>query len=55
MLFFLAIFGWMIMGQVVRNQTRSLRERDFVKAARYMGFGPWAVVRRHIIRTSLRC
>jgi peptide/nickel transport system permease protein len=49
MTFFLALTGWMIMGQVVRSQTRSLRERDFVKAARYMGFGPWSVVTRHII------
>jgi len=31
--FFLAIFSWMIMAQVVRNQTRSLRNRDFVRAA----------------------
>lgn len=46
---FLGLFGWMIMGQVIRSQTRSLREREFVKAARYMGFGPWAVVRRHIV------
>lgn len=46
---FLAVTGWMIMAQVIRNQTRSLREREFVKAARYMGFGTWSVVRRHVI------
>lgn len=46
---FLALTGWMIMAQVVRSQTRSLRERDFVRAARFMGFGPWTVVTRHII------
>jgi len=45
----LAIFSWMIMGQVIRSQTRSLREREFVKAARYMGFGSWSVVLRHIV------
>src|SRR5690606_31795726 len=49
MTFFLAIFGWMIMGQVIRSQTRSLREREFVKASRYMGFGTWSVVTRHIV------
>jgi peptide/nickel transport system permease protein len=49
MMFYLALTGWMIMAQVVRSQTRSLRERDFVKAARYMGFNPWSVVTRHII------
>ena len=49
MMFFLAFTGWMIMAQVVRSQTRSLRERDFVKAARYMGFNAWSVVTRHVI------
>lgn len=49
MMIFLAITGWMIMAQVIRNQTRSLRDREFVKAARYMGFGTWSVVRRHVI------
>jgi peptide/nickel transport system permease protein len=49
MMFYLALTGWMIMAQVIRSQTRSLRERDFVKAARYMGFNPWSVVTRHII------
>lgn len=49
MMFFLALFGWMIMAQVIRSQTRSLREREYVKAARYMGFGTMSVVRRHIM------
>ncbi len=49
MTFFLALFGWMIMAQVIRSQTRSLREREFVKAARYMGFGTWSVVTRHVV------
>lgn len=46
---FLAMFSWMIMAQVVRSQTRSLRNRDFVKAARYMGLPTGAILRRHII------
>jgi peptide/nickel transport system permease protein len=49
MMFFLAITDWMIMAQVVRSQTRSLKEREFVKAARYMGFNAWTVVTRHIL------
>lgn len=49
MTIFLGLTGWMIMAQVIRSQTRSLREREFVKAARYMGFGTWTVVTRHII------
>ncbi len=49
LIIFLALFGWMIMAQVVRNQTRSLRNRDFVRAARYMGMPTFAILRRHII------
>ncbi|MCU1596597.1 MAG: glutathione transport system permease protein [Actinomycetota bacterium] len=49
MMLFLAITDWMIMAQVIRSQTRSLKEREFVKAARYMGFNAWTVVTRHII------
>ena len=46
---FLAIFSWMIMAQVVRNQTRSLRNRDFVRAARYMGMPTRKILGRHIL------
>lgn len=46
---FLALTGWMVMAQTIRMQTRALRDREFVKAARYMGFGTWSVVRRHVI------
>lgn len=47
--FFIAAFGWMIMAQIVKNQTKSLREREFVKAARYMGVGTFTTLTRHII------
>lgn len=46
---FLAAFSWMIMAQVIRSQTRSLRNRDFVKAARYMGVPMPKILGRHII------
>jgi peptide/nickel transport system permease protein len=49
MMFFLALTDWMIMAQVIRSQTKSLREREFVKAARYMGFNAWTVVTKHVI------
>ncbi len=35
----IALFGWMIMSQIVKNQTKSLREREFVLAARFTGVG----------------
>lgn len=49
MMIFLGLTGWMIMAQVIRSQTRSLREREYVKAARYMGFGSFSVVTKHIV------
>ena len=45
----LAIFGWMIMARVIRGQTMSLRERDYVKAARFMGVPSSTIIRRHIL------
>jgi len=45
----LACFSWMIMAQIVKNQTKSLKEREFVKAARYMGVGTFTILRRHIV------
>ena len=39
----------MIMAQIVKNQTKSLKEREYVKAARYMGVGTLTILRRHII------
>lgn len=49
LIFLLAAFGWMIMARVIRAQTRSLRERDFIKSARFMGVGTWTIIRRHIL------
>ena len=45
----IAVFSWMVMARVIRGQTMSLRERDYVKAARYMGVPALTIVRRHII------
>ncbi|GAA3222106.1 ABC transporter permease [Pseudonocardia petroleophila] len=45
----LAGFGWMIAARIVRGLTLSLREREFVKAARFMGVPPWKIIFRHIL------
>ena len=45
----LAAFGWMVAAQVVKNMTKSLREREFVKEARFMGVSTWTTLGRHII------
>lgn len=45
----LAAFGWMITARIVRGMTLSLRERDFVLAARFMGVSPARIITRHIV------
>lgn len=45
----LAVFSWMVMARVIRGQTMSLRERDYVKAARFMGVPAFTIIRRHIL------
>jgi peptide/nickel transport system permease protein len=45
----LTAFGWMFSARVVWSLTTSLREREYVQAARYMGVGPIRIVVRHLI------
>jgi peptide/nickel transport system permease protein len=45
----LAAFGWMITARIIRGMTFSLRERDFIRAARYMGVPTRTIVFRHLI------
>ena len=45
----LAAFSWMISSRMVRGLTMSLREREFVQAARYMGVPSWRIIARHIV------
>jgi len=44
-----SVFGWMISSRIVRGMTMSLREREFVVAARYMGVRNWRIIIRHIL------
>ncbi len=45
----LTVFDWMITARVVRGLAMSLRERDFVRAARYMGIPTRTIVVRHLL------
>ncbi len=45
----LAGFSWMITARVVRGLTLSLREREFVTAARYMGVPARKIIFRHLL------
>jgi peptide/nickel transport system permease protein len=45
----LAAFSWMISARIVRGLTMSLREREFVTAARYMGVSNRKIIVRHVL------
>ncbi|MBF6238035.1 ABC transporter permease [Nocardia otitidiscaviarum] len=45
----IAVFGWMISARIVRGLTMSMREREFVRAARYMGASTRSVITTHIV------
>ncbi|MFJ3381216.1 ABC transporter permease [Curtobacterium sp. NPDC090217] len=45
----ITVFGWMITARVVRSMTLSVKEREFVRAARYMGIGPFRIIFRHVL------
>ena len=49
-LIFVAIgaVNWLDMARIVRGQTLSLKNTEFVEAARACGVGPWSIIRRHI-------
>lgn len=48
-----AITWWPWYTRIVRGQAISIRERNFVRAARSMGVGDWAIIRRHILPNVL--
>lgn len=45
----LAAFTWMISSRLVRGMTMTLRDREFVQAARYMGVSSGRIIIRHIL------
>ncbi|MFI7098631.1 ABC transporter permease [Streptomyces sp. NPDC050161] len=45
----LTVFGWMSTARVIWSVSTSLRERDYVTAAEFMGVGPLRIILRHLI------
>jgi len=45
----IAALNWMVTARIVRGMTLTLKEQDFVRAARLMGLPPWRVITRHIL------
>ena len=49
----LSMIGWAGTARIVRSQTLSLREKEFVEAARGMGVNKWTIMFRHILPNCL--
>jgi len=46
-------FSWLVPARLVRGEVLTLRERDFVLAARTAGSGSWRLISRHLIPNAL--
>lgn len=49
----LGVFTWPTAGRVVRGVVLTLREREFILAARAVGAGPGWVIRKHLLPAAL--
>ena len=49
----LGVAGWMIYARVVRGQVLSVREREFVEAARAVGASDFRILRLHVLPNTL--
>ncbi|MFD9939704.1 ABC transporter permease [Nonomuraea sp. NPDC059023] len=45
----LALFLWMVTSKIVRGMTISLKHREYIQAARFMGVPPVTIIFRHVI------
>jgi peptide/nickel transport system permease protein len=46
-------FSWPVPARLVRGEVLTIRERDFVLAARTAGSGNWRLIRRHLLPNAL--
>lgn len=44
-----SIFGWVFQARLIRGQVLSLREREFIDAARMSGASTWRIVRKELL------
>ena len=49
----LSFIGWAGLARIIRGMCLSLREREFVLAAKVMGLSDWAIITRHILPHTL--
>jgi len=52
-MFIIGVTGWMGVARLVRAETLSLKERDFVAAARAQGAGDARIIFRHVLPNTL--
>lgn len=45
----LGLLGWPVIARIVRAEALSLREREFVTAARALGATQWQIMHRHLV------
>lgn len=45
----LSFLGWMGLSRLIRAATLSLREREFVEAAKIAGASPWRIIRKELL------
>ena len=49
----LGLTGWESSARIVRGQFLSLREQEFVQAAKALGYSDWRIIARHILPNTL--
>ncbi|MDP2728294.1 MAG: ABC transporter permease [Dehalococcoidia bacterium] len=49
----LSTLGWAGLARLVRGQVLSLKQKDFVEAARAVGASPWRIIWRHILPNTI--
>ncbi|MGP3967978.1 ABC transporter permease [Streptomyces sp. 6N223] len=49
----LSVLGWMTLGRILRGVTLSLREREFVEAAKVSGASPWRIIRKELLPNTV--
>ncbi|WP_314171917.1 ABC transporter permease [Streptomyces winkii] len=49
LIFVMWLLGWMTLARLLRGQVLTLREREFIEAAKVAGTPPWRIVRKELI------
>jgi peptide/nickel transport system permease protein len=42
------VFGWFYPARIMRAQTLSIREKEYIEAARMIGASDWRIIRSHV-------